>query len=95
MPHRYGVRFETETELEGCVECPMQNGCALSRCPHGFFRNDIPEGCPMDHVYVDAHGCQHDGGIGWNPQGVNCGECTREDGPQCPAYTATGGSYGV
>lgn len=37
-----------------------------------------------DEEYVDDVGCLHDCAMGWNPNGVWCGECTRVSGKDCP-----------
>jgi hypothetical protein len=42
-----------------------------------------------EDIYVDETGCTHDCGIGWNPQGVWCGECTKASGKDCPNYNKT------
>lgn len=42
--------------------------------------------------YTDEYGCHHDCGIGWNPNGRWCGECTRE-GKDCPAYNLQNNEY--
>ena len=35
--------------------------------------------------YYDEIGGYHDEAIGWNPNGVWCGECTRESCINCPS----------
>lgn len=45
--------------------------------------------CLDEDVYIDEAGCHHDSGIGWNPQGVWCGECTRANGRDCPNFNKT------
>ena len=36
-----------------------------------------------DDMYYDEVGGLHDGGIGWNPKGVYCGECTMQSCKNC------------
>lgn len=38
--------------------------------------------------FVDEAGCTHEGGCGWNPNGVWCGECNRS-GVGCPNLGST------
>ena len=40
---------------------------------------DVPE------AYYDEVGGFHDSGIGWNPNGVWCGECTNKSCANCPS----------
>ena len=35
------------------------------------------------HAWIDEIGGYHDGGIGWNPNSVHCGECTRKTCSGC------------
>ena len=37
----------------------------------------------MDDGYTDEVGGHHDGGIGWNPNGIWCGECVKRTCKGC------------
>ena len=39
----------------------------------------------LEGAYYDEVGGLHDNGIGWNPNGVWCGECTRLSCADCPS----------
>jgi hypothetical protein len=43
----------------------------------------------IDETYIDSVGGQHDCGIGWNPNGVWCGECSNSTCENCVHRYAT------
>jgi len=47
----------------------------------GMFVND-DSGLGEDYIKDDAGGV-HEEGLGWNPQGVFCGECSNRDCSGC------------
>ena len=42
------------------------------------------------HAYFDDVGGFHDSGMGYNPKGVWCGECTRESCRDCSSRDSEG-----
>jgi len=62
---------------KGCSGCPLTLG-ACRACSVGAFGIK-----PKDWRNINRLGGIHGEGIGYNPQGVFCGECTRETCEGC------------
>lgn len=48
-----------------------------------------------DETYRDEVGGLHEGGVGWNPNGIFCGECTAVTCKGCSNEKATGYPFTV
>lgn len=48
---------------------------------------------PTDEVFIDEVGGQHSEGIGWNPNGIWCGECVKSTCKGCKNEHATKEGY--
>ena len=57
----------------------LENGVTIPPCKVEDKYEDYPE------AYYDEVGGYHDCAIGWNPNGVWCGECTRISCANCPS----------
>lgn len=61
----------------GVTVCATCTGNAIRQSSGGispFF---------ADETFVDSVGGMHEGGIGWNPNGVWCGECCKDTCSGC------------
>ena len=59
----------------------------LVKCDCGFFAEYDKDGTEMAYGNVDELGGVHDQGLGWNPYGVYCGECSFNSCVKCPNNT--------
>ena len=57
----------------------LENGVTIPPCKVEDKCEDYPE------AYYDEVGGYHECAIGWNPNGVWCGECTRISCANCPS----------
>lgn len=64
----------TEEEFVEAVECRI---CELDK---------LCTAVEQEHVFVDPAGGWHECGLGWNPDGVFCGECAAGDCSICGVW---------
>ena len=97
MKLELGVIRNIVGEYKKCPNCKNENvdnmaveikeDKILIKHDCGFFAEYDEGGTELSYGNVDELGGVHDQGLGWNPYGVYCGECSFNTCVKCPNNT--------